>query len=100
DCGNSGTAMRLAAGLLAAQRFDSILVGDASLSRRPMGRVTGPLAAMGARIASGPRDRPPLRIGTARDGLFGRLHQPPVASAQVKSALLLAGLYARGETVV
>jgi 3-phosphoshikimate 1-carboxyvinyltransferase len=98
DCGNAGTAMRLLAGLLAGQRFDSVLVGDASLSRRPMGRVIEPLAAMGARIdATG--GLPPLRITGARrlDAIDYTL---PVASAQVKSALLLAGLYADGRTCI
>jgi 3-phosphoshikimate 1-carboxyvinyltransferase len=96
DCGNAGTAMRLLAGLLAGQRFDSVLVGDASLSRRPMGRVIDPLAAMGAHIES-TGGLPPLRVAGAQ-----RLHAIdyllPVASAQVKSALLLAALYADGET--
>ena len=98
DCGNAGTAMRLLAGLLAAQRFDSVLVGDASLSKRPMRRVIEPLAAMGAEIAS--QDGcAPLRIhgGRALRGVDCTL---PVASAQLKSALLLAGLYANGDTVV
>jgi 3-phosphoshikimate 1-carboxyvinyltransferase len=99
DCGNSGTGMRLLAGVLAGQAFDSSLVGDASLSRRPMRRVIEPLAAMGARIASAHEGRPPLRIsGGAR--LRGVAHEPAVASAQVKSALLLAGLHAQGETRV
>ncbi|MFO1473682.1 MAG: 3-phosphoshikimate 1-carboxyvinyltransferase [Lysobacterales bacterium] len=98
DCGNAGTAMRLLAGLLAAQRFDSVLVGDKSLSKRPMRRVIEPLAAMGAEIAS--QDGcAPLRIhgGQALRGVDCTL---PVASAQLKSALLLAGLYANGDTVV
>jgi 3-phosphoshikimate 1-carboxyvinyltransferase len=99
DCGNAGTGMRLLAGLLAAQSFDSTLVGDESLSKRPMRRVIDPLAAMGARIESGPGGLPPLCIhGGAR--LRGVETSTPVASAQVKSALLLAGLYADGETVV
>ncbi|WP_457096060.1 3-phosphoshikimate 1-carboxyvinyltransferase [Lysobacter sp. P5_B9] len=99
DCGNAGTGMRLLAGLLAAQAFDSTLVGDESLSKRPMGRVIHPLAAMGAQIDSAPGGLPPLRIhGGAR--LRGVETATPVASAQVKSALLLAGLYADGETVV
>jgi 3-phosphoshikimate 1-carboxyvinyltransferase len=99
DCGNAGTGMRLLAGLLAAQAFDSTLVGDASLSQRPMRRVIEPLAAMGARIDSEPGGLPPLRIhgGAA---LRGVETVTPVASAQVKSALLLAGLYAAGETRV
>jgi len=99
DCGNAGTGMRLLAGLLAAQRFDSVLVGDASLSKRPMRRVTEPLARMGARIDTEAGGLPPLRIqgGQALAGIDYTLE---VASAQVKSALLLAGLYADGETVV
>lgn len=99
DCGNAGTGMRLLAGLLAAQRFDSVLVGDASLSRRPMRRVTVPLAAMGARIETEQGGVPPLRIHGGQ-ALVGIDHTLDVASAQVKSALLLAGLYAQGETVV
>ena len=99
DCGNAGTGMRLLTGLLAAQSFDSTLVGDESLSKRPMRRVTEPLAAMGARIDSAPGGLPPLRIhGGAK--LLGMETTTAVASAQVKSALLLAGLYAEGETVV
>ncbi|MFC7301022.1 3-phosphoshikimate 1-carboxyvinyltransferase [Cognatiluteimonas weifangensis] len=98
DCGNAGTAMRLLAGLLAGQRFDSTLLGDASLSRRPMARVTEPLARMGARIDTD-AGHAPLRIHGGRP-LHGIDYTLPVASAQVKSALLLAGLYARGETVV
>ncbi|KRA74301.1 3-phosphoshikimate 1-carboxyvinyltransferase [Lysobacter sp. Root667] len=99
DCGNAGTGMRLLAGALAGQGFDSVLIGDESLSKRPMRRVTEPLAAMGARIDSADGGLPPLRIhgGSALQGIDYTL---PVASAQVKSALLLAGLYARGETVV
>ena len=99
DCGNSGTGMRLLAGLLAGQGFDSMLAGDASLSQRPMLRVMAPLRAMGATIDSDDGERPPLRIsGGAR--LRGIAFDSPVASAQVKSAVLLAGLYAEGETVV
>jgi 3-phosphoshikimate 1-carboxyvinyltransferase len=99
DCGNSGTTMRLMTGLLAGQKFFSVLTGDQYLRRRPMKRVVGPLTRMGARI-SGRRggELAPLAIQ-------GSLLQPvsydsPVASAQVKSALLLAGLYAEGETTV
>ena len=99
DCGNAGTGMRLLAGLLAAQPFDSVLVGDASLSRRPMRRVTGPLAQMGARIDTRDDGTPPLRIHGGQP-LHGIDYALPVASAQVKSAVLLAGLYARGETHV
>lgn len=96
DCGNAGTAMRLLAGLLAGQRFDSVLVGDASLSQRPMRRVVDPLALMGAHIDSA-GGSPPLRI-TGNASLHAIHYTPPVASAQVKSALLLAGLYAEGLT--
>jgi 3-phosphoshikimate 1-carboxyvinyltransferase len=98
DCGNAGTGMRLLAGLLAGQAFDSTLVGDESLSKRPMRRVTDPLAMMGARIDS--RDGlPPLQVHGSQ-ALHGIEYTLPVASAQVKSALLLAGLYAQGETQV
>ena len=99
DCGNAGTGMRLLAGVLAGQAFDSMLVGDASLSRRPMKRVTEPLAAMGAHIGTGEGGVPPLHIHGGR-ALHGIDYALPVASAQVKSALLLAGLYAEGEVVV
>ena len=99
DCGNAGTGMRLLAGLLAAQPFDSTLIGDASLSKRPMRRVTLPLAKMGARIDTEGDGTPPLRIHGGQ-ALVGIDHTLEVASAQVKSALLLAGLYAQGETVV
>lgn len=98
DCGNSGTSMRLLTGLLSAQAFDSTLVGDASLSRRPMRRVIDPLSRMGARVDS-QDGKPPL---TVRGGhrLTGAAIEMAVASAQVKSALLLAGLYAQGTTSV
>ncbi len=99
DCGNSGTGMRLLAGLLAGQAFDSRLVGDASLSRRPMRRVIEPLSAMGASIAAEAGDFPPLCIRGRRE-LRGIRYAPPIASAQVKSATLLAGLYARGDTEI
>ena len=99
DCGNAGTGMRLFAGLLAGQTFDTILVGDESLSRRPMLRVTDPLAAMGAQITTGAGGRPPLHIRGGRE-LRGIRYTPPVASAQVKSAILLGGLYADGVTEV
>jgi 3-phosphoshikimate 1-carboxyvinyltransferase len=98
DCGNAGTGMRLLTGLLAGQAFDSILIGDASLSKRPMRRVTDPLALMGARIDT--RDGlPPLRVHGGQP-LHGIRYELPVASAQVKSALLLAGLYGIGETEI
>jgi len=99
DLGNSGTSMRLLAGLLAGQRFDSTLVGDPSLSRRPMRRVTAPLAQMGARIDSTAAGTAPLRIHGGQP-LHAIDYALPVASAQVKSALLLAGLYASGTTRV
>jgi 3-phosphoshikimate 1-carboxyvinyltransferase len=99
DCGNAGTGMRLLAGLMAAQRFDSVLIGDASLSRRPMRRVIEPLTRMGARIEAGEGGVPPLRIH-GNNALQGIDYECPIASAQVKSTILLAGLYARGETVV
>jgi len=97
--GNSGTAMRLLLGLLAGQGFASRLVGDASLSSRPMLRVIEPLQSMGARIDSQPGGRAPLQVHASR-GLRAIEYDMPVASAQVKSCLLLAGLYASGETVV
>jgi 3-phosphoshikimate 1-carboxyvinyltransferase len=98
DMGNSGTAMRLFAGLLCGQAFPSELIGDESLTNRPMGRVIRPLSMMGAAIAA-ENERPPLRISPVSE-LTGMLYRLPIASAQVKSAILLAGLYARGETVV
>ena len=94
DCGNSGTTMRLLAGLLCAQPFQTELTGDESLSRRPMDRVVAPLREMGARASW-----PPLRVGGG-DALHGTEYRAPVASAQVKSAVLLAGLYAEGTTTV
>lgn len=96
--GNSGTAMRLLAGLLAAQKFESELTGDESLSGRPMNRVVIPLRSMGANIQALDSGTPPLKIsGTALSGID---YQMPMASAQVKSCLLLAGLYADGETQI
>ena len=99
DCGNAGTGMRLLAGLLAGQAFDSRLVGDESLSRRPMKRVVEPLSRMGARIDTTDGGLPPLIIHSNKM-LQGIDFKLPVASAQVKSAVLLAGLYAHGETRV
>jgi 3-phosphoshikimate 1-carboxyvinyltransferase len=99
DCGNAGTAMRLLAGLLAGQSFASALIGDDSLSRRPMRRVIEPLLRMGARIHSTEAGTAPLRIEPSR-GLVGIDYTCPVASAQIKSCVLLAGLYADGETAV
>jgi 3-phosphoshikimate 1-carboxyvinyltransferase len=98
DCGNSGSTMRMLSGILAAQEFSSELVGDESLSRRPMARIVAPLRPMGAKIAASDGDRPPLRItGTHLNAIDYKM---PVASAQVKSALLFAGLLAEGETRV
>ncbi len=97
DMGNSGTSMRLMSGLLAGQVFDTVLSGDASLNRRPMRRVTEPLALMGARIEATESGTAPLRIRGGQR-LTGIDYVLPVASAQVKSCLLLAGLYAAGVT--
>ena len=97
--GNSGTSMRLLCGLLAAQSFDSTLTGDASLSRRPMSRVAEPLRAMGAVIETAADGRPPIHI-RGGNPLSGLTYLMPMASAQVKSCLLLAGLYAQGTTTV
>lgn len=97
--GNSGTSMRLLSGLLAAQPFDTTLTGDASLSKRPMNRVAKPLREMGAVIETGPEGRPPLTIKGGQR-LTGMAYDMPMASAQVKSCLLLAGLYAAGSTSV
>nr|WP_288257168.1 bifunctional prephenate dehydrogenase/3-phosphoshikimate 1-carboxyvinyltransferase [uncultured Pseudomonas sp.] len=97
--GNSGTSMRLLSGLLAAQPFDTTLTGDASLSKRPMNRVAKPLREMGAVIETGPEGRPPLAIKGGQR-LTGMAYEMPMASAQVKSCLLLAGLYAAGSTSV
>lgn len=93
NCGNSGTAMRLLAGVLSGQPFTSTLIGDESLSRRPMRRVADPLASMGANIRTAPNGTPPLRVAGYRP-LHAIDYRLPVASAQVKSAILLAGLYA------
>ncbi len=97
DAGNSGTTMRLLSGIVAAHEFRTVLGGDASLSRRPMKRVIRPLTDMGAAIGSAD-GRPPLTIDGAR--LHGITHRPEVPSAQIKSAVLLAGLQADGETSV
>ena len=97
DLGNSGTSMRLMAGICAGQNFDVTLVGDASLSTRPMRRVTEPLAAMGAEIETADGGTPPLKIAGG-DPLKGMHYELPMASAQVKSCVLLAGMYAEGET--
>lgn len=98
DMGNSGTAMRLMTGLLSAQSFDSELIGDASLMQRPMERAAAPLRLMGAQIATS-NGKPPVKISAAT-ALTGIDYDLPVASAQVKSAVLLAALYAQGATSV
>ena len=99
DAGNSGTTLRLLAGVLAGQPFASVLTGDASLRSRPVDRIVEPLRLMGAQLFARDGDkRPPLSI---RGGALSGIHyQLPVASAQVKSAILLAGLFADGETVI
>lgn len=102
DCGNSGTGMRLLAGMLAAQSFESTLTGDASLCSRPMGRIIKPLSQMGAPIKAvgSPEGCAPLQLGGSDQGLQGIHYQMPVASAQVKSSILLAGLFAKTQTTV
>jgi 3-phosphoshikimate 1-carboxyvinyltransferase len=97
--GNSGTSMRLLSGLLSGQDFDTVLTGDESLSRRPMKRVTEPLRQMGAQIETSVTGTAPLKI-KGKSRLSGIRYDMPVASAQVKSCLLLAGLYAEGSTCV
>jgi 3-phosphoshikimate 1-carboxyvinyltransferase len=97
DCGNSGTTMRLMSGILAGQRFDSVLTGDESLCSRPMKRVIDPLTLMGGRVKSS-GGRAPLTIVGGE--LTGIEYIPPVASAQIKSCVLLAGLFANGTTTV
>lgn len=98
DCGNSGSTIRMLSGILAGQEFTSELIGDESLSRRPMARIIAPLQSMGARISSSEGGRPPLRI--TGGNLKAIDYKMPVASAQVKSSLLFAGLFAAGETHV
>jgi 3-phosphoshikimate 1-carboxyvinyltransferase len=98
DCGNSGSTMRMLGGVVAAHPFVSTLIGDASLSRRPMRRIIGPLTQMGATITAAAGDRPPVRIQGGQ--LTGIAFKPETPSAQVKSAVLLAGLQASGETSV
>jgi 3-phosphoshikimate 1-carboxyvinyltransferase len=98
DCVRSGTTMRLGAGTIAAHAFSTTLTGDLQLLRRPMGRVAEPLRSMGARVELAAGDRPPIRIEGGE--LHGIRYELPVASAQVKSAILLAGLGADGETTV
>jgi len=98
DCGNSGSTMRMLGGVMAAHPFSSTLIGDASLSRRPMRRIIGPLTQMGARLSAEAGGRPPLRIHGGE--LSGIAFVPDTPSAQVKSAVLLAGLQASGATSV
>ena len=98
DCGNSGSTMRMLSGILAGQDFGSELTGDESLSRRPMARIIAPLEMMGARIAAQNGGRPPLHVTGGE--LQAIRYNMPVASAQVKSCLLFAGLFAAGETAV
>lgn len=99
DCGNSGTSMRLLTGILAGQPFDSILTGDESLRRRPMARIVDPLQKMGAKIEMQPQNTPPLIVHGIQK--LDPLHYTmPIASAQVKSCLILASLYAEGESVI
>lgn len=95
--GNSGTSMRLLSGILAGQRFDTELTGDASLNKRPMNRVANPLRSMGAKIETAEAGRPPVKI-FGNQALKGIDYVLPMASAQVKSCVLLAGLYAEGKT--
>ncbi len=97
NAGESATAMRLLAGMLAGQEFNSVITGTGSLLSRPMERVTKPLSAMGARITSR-GGRPPLKILGSR--LTGKNHQPEISSAQIKSSILLAGLYSEGPTSI
>ena len=99
-CGNSGTSMRLLSGILAAQKFDTVMTGDASLSKRPMERIAKPLRQMGAVIqTTGEKGTPPISI-KGNQALKAMTYDMPVASAQVKSGVLLAALWAEGETVV
>ena len=98
DLGNSGTSIRLISGLLSAQSFDSELCGDQSLSKRPMDRIIEPLCQMGAKI-SGFNSKPPLSI-SGNQALNAITYELPIASAQIKSCLLLAGLYAKGKTCI
>jgi len=98
DCGNSGSSMRMLSGILAGQDFPCDLHGDESLSRRPMARIIAPLRQMGATITAAAGDRPPLHI---RGGKLRAIeYKTPIASAQVKSAVLFAGLFAEGQTTV
>lgn len=101
DVGNSGTTMRLISGILSGQSFDTTLTGDESIRKRPMGRIIAPLTSMGGKIKSLSGDNlAPLYIEGTKEGLSGITYTLPVASAQIKSAVLLAGLYANEETTV
>ena len=99
DCGNSGTTMRLMSGILAGQPFGSVLTGDESLQQRPMQRIADPIKAMGGRVNL-VDDHAPIRLRPSRSGLKATRYRLPMASAQVKSCVLLAGLYADGQTTV
>lgn len=99
DCGNSGTTMRLLLGVLAGQPFEATLIGDESLSKRPMKRVLDPLSKMGLEVLDSAKGRAPLRVRGTRE-LKGIAHRSSIASAQVKSAIQLAALWASGETTV
>lgn len=100
DCGNSGTTARLLSGVLVGQKFDSIIVGDESLSMRPMDRIILPLSKMGAKIKGRMNKHLPICISPSQDKLKSIKYELPVASAQVKSAILLATLYATGKTSI
>lgn len=99
NCGNSGTTMRLMSGILAGQPFGSVLTGDDSLKQRPMQRIADPIKAMGGRVNL-VDDHAPIRLRSSRGGLNAIRYRLPMASAQVKSCVLLAGLYADGRTTV
>ncbi|HZD92995.1 MAG TPA: 3-phosphoshikimate 1-carboxyvinyltransferase, partial [Candidatus Sulfotelmatobacter sp.] len=98
DCGNSGSTLRMFSGILAGHDFSCDLHGDESLSKRPMARIIAPLRQMGAQITAAAGDRPPLQIHGGK--LRAIDYKMPIASAQVKSAVLFAGLFAEGETTV
>lgn len=99
NCGNSGTTMRLLSGILVAQDFSTTLIGDDSLMNRPMKRVISPLSKMGANIIGRDGEYPPLQIQST-DNLNGIVYELPIASAQVKSSILLASLYSSGKTII
>ncbi len=99
DAGNSGTTMRLLTGILAGQKFESTITGDETLRKRPMQRIVGPLSEMGAKIVGSDSMTAPLRIFASED-LHGIRYELPLPSAQVKSSVLLAGMFAKGETTV